>query len=110
MSLRTNQHMSDLLTLPFKYFLRAPPSFNESLHLLSLGGNRIHVIPESIGSLTQLQALNLCDNFIEKIPSSVARLHNLKTLSLHKNGIKTLPRELISLQNLTEVKLVVGIF
>jgi Leucine-rich repeat (LRR) protein len=74
-----------------------------SLHLLSLGGNKLRSIPESIGLLSQLQLLNLCDNFLEAIPSSVARLHNLKTLSLHKNSIRTLPRDLISLENLTEV-------
>lgn len=74
-----------------------------SLHLLSLGGNKLRTIPDSIGLLSQLQLLNLCDNFLEAIPSSVARLHNLKTLSLHKNAIRTLPRDLISLENLTEV-------
>ena len=70
-----------------------------------MGANKIRDIPESVGSLTQLQALNLCDNKIEKIPSSVVHLHNLKTLSLHKNLIKTLPPELISLRNLSELSL-----
>lgn len=76
-----------------------------SLHLLSMGANKIREVPDTIGNLSQLQALNLCDNRIEKIPSSVARLHNLKTLSLHRNGIRTLPPELISLKNLTELSL-----
>ena len=90
--------MSDLFILhPLFPFL-------DSLHLLSLGGNRIRSIPESIGTLSHLQALNLCDNNIEQVPSSIARLHNLKTLSLHKNAIRMLPRDLISLENLTEVK------
>jgi Leucine-rich repeat (LRR) protein len=70
-----------------------------------MGANKIREVPESIGNLTQLQALNFCDNLIEKIPSTIAKLHNLKTLSLHKNRFRTLPPELISLRNLTEISL-----
>lgn len=76
-----------------------------SLHLLSMGGNKIREVPDAIGNLSQLQALNLSDNRIEKIPSTIASLHNLKTLSLHRNGIRTLPPELISLRNLAELSL-----
>jgi Leucine-rich repeat (LRR) protein len=70
-----------------------------------MGANKIREVPDTIGSLSMLQALNLCDNRIEWLPSSIARLHNLKTLSLHRNGIRTLPPELISLKNLTELSL-----
>lgn len=90
-----NQLISQLFFVSFVY----------SLNLLSMGGNKITKIPNSIGHLNSLQALNLCDNMIEKIPASIERLTNLKTLSLHKNSIRTLPRELISLKNLTEVSL-----
>lgn len=101
-------NFSDLLNLFFFSFFFFNLYFfcfdSKSLLLLSLGGNKIRNIPESIGALTQLISLNLCDNNIEQIPSQIGRLHNIKSLSLHKNGIRTLPRELISLQNLTEVK------
>lgn len=76
-----------------------------SLNVLSLGGNRINEVPDTVGNLHQLQALSLSDNLIEVLPSSIARLSNLKTLSLHKNRIRHLPRDIITLKNLVEVRI-----
>lgn len=77
--------------------------FIHSLQLLSLGGNLITEIPDTVGLLYNLHALVLCDNLIEALPSSIARLVHLKSLLLHKNRLKHLPREIITLKNLTEV-------
>lgn len=74
-----------------------------SLHVLSLGGNLLSEVPDSVGSLHQLQALTLCDNLIEILPTSIARLSNLKSLLLHKNRLRHLPRDIITLKNLVEV-------
>lgn len=75
-----------------------------SLQLLSLGGNLITEIPETVGLLNHLHALVLCDNLLEALPASIARLVNLKSLLLHKNRLRHLPREIITLRNLTEVR------
>lgn len=74
-----------------------------SLQILSMGGNLVSEVPESMGSLHQLQGLILCDNLIENLPTSIARLKNLKSLLLHRNRLKHLPRDIISLKNLVEV-------
>lgn len=74
-----------------------------SLQVLSLGGNLLTEVPESVGNLHQLQALTLCDNLIEVLPASIARLTNLKSLLLHKNRLRHLPRDIITLKNLVEV-------
>lgn len=74
-----------------------------SLHVLSIGGNLLTDVPESVGLLGQLQALVLCDNLIENLPTSIARLNNLKSLLLHKNRLKHLPKDIVALKNLTEV-------
>lgn len=68
-----------------------------------MGGNLLTEVPETVGNLSQLQALILCDNHIDALPTSIARLANLKSLLLHKNRLKHLPRDIISLKNLVEV-------
>lgn len=73
------------------------------LQVLSLGGNLLTEVPDSVGNLQQLQALTLCDNLIEILPASIARLANLKSLLLHKNRLRHLPRNIITLKNLVEV-------
>lgn len=79
------------------------PSFIHRLQVLSLGGNFLSEVPDSVGNLQQLQALTLCDNLIEILPASIARLANLKSLLLHKNRLRHLPRDIITLKNLVEV-------
>lgn len=74
-----------------------------SLQILSMGGNLLSEVPETVGNLSHLQGLILCDNLIENLPTSIARLKNLKSLLLHKNRLKHLPRDIISLRNLVEV-------
>lgn len=86
----------DFCVCLFDYFLR-------SLSVLSLGGNLLTEVPDSVGDLQQLQALTLCDNLIEVLPATIARLSNLKSLLLHKNRLRHLPRDIITLKNLVEV-------
>lgn len=72
--------------------------------MLSVGGNLLTDVPESVGRLQQLQALILCDNLIENLPAGIARLTNLKSMLLHKNRLRHLPRDIITLKNLVEVR------
>lgn len=77
--------------------------FNFSIFVLSMGGNLLTEVPQSVGQLKSLQALVLSDNQIESLPADIAKLKNLKSLLLHKNKLKTLPQEIVTLKNLTEV-------
>ena len=86
----------------FLFFLSGG-AFYSSLNVLSLGGNLLSEVPETVGNLSQLQALTLCDNLIEILPASIARLTNLRSLLLHKNRLRHLPRDIITLKNLVEV-------
>lgn len=74
-----------------------------SLHVLSLGGNLLTEVPDTVGNLHHLQGLTLCDNLIEMLPAGIARLTNLKSLLLHRNRLRHLPRDIITLKNLVEV-------
>lgn len=88
------------------YFNKKLKSFYAiRLQVLSLGGNFLTEVPDSVGNLQQLQALTVCDNLIEILPASIARLTNLKSLLLHKNRLRHLPRDIITLKNLVEVSL-----
>lgn len=75
----------------------------DSLQILSLGGNQILEVPETVGHLTGLQALVLSDNLLEQLPASIANLNQLRSLLIHKNRLKTLPTQIIKLKCLTEV-------
>lgn len=77
-----------------------------SLQILSMGGNLLTEVPDTVGNLHQLQALVLCDNLISSLPTSIARCKNLKSLLLHKNRLRHLPKDIVALQNLTEVSVI----
>lgn len=94
-AIRRRRHISILILLSFRF----------RLQVLSLGGNYLTEVPESVGNLQQLQALTLCDNLIEILPASIARLSNLKSLLIHKNRLRHLPRDIITLRNLVEVRI-----
>lgn len=73
------------------------------LTVLSLGGNRLTVVPESLGQLAWLQVLVLSDNLLESLPAAIANLKHLKSLLLHKNRLRTLPPQIVACKCLTEV-------
>lgn len=89
----------------FKYGHELILLFFSSLQILSVGGNQISEVPDSVGRLTSLQALVLSDNYIEQLPASIACLDQLRSLLIHKNRLKTLPTQIIKLRCLTEVRL-----
>jgi len=61
---------------------------------LYLGNNQITNIPESIGSLINLQVLNLSYNKIINIPESIGSLVNLGILYLSNNQITSIPESI----------------
>jgi internalin A len=72
---------------------------------LSLSGNQIPEIPETIAQLTNLTELYLSKNQIAVIPSAIAQLTSLTKFDLSKNQISEIPDWIGSLTNLTELYL-----
>ena len=67
---------------------------------LDLSDNKIEVIPDSIGDLTNLKGLELKNNQIKVIPDSIGNLTNLKNIELDNNQIKVIPDSIGNLTNL----------
>jgi len=68
---------------------------------LILTDNRIKVLPESMGQLSNLQKCALAGNRIEKIPDSMAACTKLELLRLSANDIKQIPHWLLELPRLS---------
>ena len=71
------------------------------LHFLSLTGNRIHRLPNTLERLeSSLQGLYLAQNCLTHLPPCLARCLLLKELYLDHNPVTHLPANLTSLPNL----------
>jgi len=73
---------------------------------LSLEGNEMYNLPDSIGNLTNLQELNLSNNMLTTLPDSIGQLTNLKSLNLSLNQLTALPTSIVNLTKLQNLKLV----
>jgi Leucine-rich repeat (LRR) protein len=62
-------------------------------------------LPESIGSLSNLQDLYLLNNSLASLPESIQSLTNLEYLYLSNNKLTYLPESIQSLSNLNELYL-----
>lgn len=67
---------------------------------LKLSGLALQELPESLGQLTQLQALNLSHNQFTTLPTVIYQLNQLKYLSIAANGISKISNEISSLTQL----------
>lgn len=70
----------------------------KKLETLSLNGNRIQMLPPSLGQLKALRTLSLSGNQISEFPSGLGSLRNLDLLDLSRNKIQTVPLEVSELQ------------
>jgi hypothetical protein len=71
------------------------------LESLSLSGNKIQTLPDTIGFLQNLRVLDLSLNLLKKLPEGFGKLVLLRSLNLEGNMVKTLPtflEKLISLR------------
>ena len=75
------------------------------LQALNLAGNQLTALPESLGQLTQLQTLNLAGNQLTALPESLGRLTQLQELNLYKNKLKSLPKSISELTKLEYIQL-----
>lgn len=62
-----------------------------NLRTVDLSGNKIEVLPATIGNFPQLKSLTLNSNRLAGIPSEIGNLKKLETLSLNGNRIQQLP-------------------
>lgn len=76
------------------------------LKIFSAVGNRLAVLPDSIGELSELETLLLGKNLLRTLPHSIGNLKNLKFLSCYENNLEILPDELWTLSHLEELFLV----
>ncbi|XP_029973043.1 leucine-rich repeat-containing protein 57 [Salarias fasciatus] len=62
-----------------------------NLRTVDLSGNKIEVLPASIGNFLQMKSLTLNSNRLTALPSELGKLKKLETLSLTGNRIQQLP-------------------
>lgn len=65
------------------------------IYALDLSRWEFEVIPDSIGSLSELKFLNLSNLKLKKLPNSMAELSNLDYINLNGNEIKDIPEWLL---------------
>ncbi|KAK3021024.1 hypothetical protein RJ639_045155 [Escallonia herrerae] len=58
------------------------------LLLLNVSNNKLKFLPESVGSCFSLEELQANDNSIDELPASVCNLIHLKSLCLNNNSVK----------------------
>ena len=78
---------------------------SQTLRNLDLSGNRISILPSSIGNFKVLKTLNLSGNRITQLPPQIGQLTKLETLILNGNHISDLPDTVANLKNLKELNL-----
>lgn len=76
-----------------------------NLRTVDLSGNKIEVLPATIGNFPQLKSLTLNSNRLAGIPSEIGKLKKLETLSLNGNRIQQLPPTLGQLKALRTLSL-----
>ena len=79
----------------------------KELHLRNCrsGSLKLTQIPESLSTLSQLQALDVSDNDLSTLPNSLANLRELRSLKLSYNQLTTLPQSLTQLPHLETLDL-----
>ncbi|HEX2955756.1 MAG TPA: hypothetical protein VHO70_02925, partial [Chitinispirillaceae bacterium] len=63
----------------------------------------IRVLPQSIGSLSELTYINLSDNIIDELPSTFSKLQKLNTLYLIRNRLTKWPEVFYDMPNLETI-------
>ncbi|MBA0689336.1 hypothetical protein Goari_007068 [Gossypium aridum] len=66
-----------------------------NLSLLNVSNNKLKYLPESIGICSSLEELQANDNLIEELPASVCNLVQLKSLSLNNNKVNQIPPNIL---------------
>lgn len=88
------------------------PEFPEELQRLTsnlrtvdLSGNKIEMLPASIGNFLQMKSLTLNANRLTSLPPEIGKLKKLETLSLNQNQLRSVPGSLTQLKALRSLSL-----
>lgn len=77
----------------------------DSCRSLDLSCNKIRIVPDILGTFSQLKQLNLSSNKITMLPPELGALKKLESLSLNKNLIVSIPSSFDGLVNLRNLDL-----
>ena len=72
---------------------------------LTLDGNQLVVLPDTLGELKRLEMLSCSNNLLATLPESIGDLKSLKELLVHNNNLKTLPQALWFCESLAHINL-----
>jgi Leucine-rich repeat (LRR) protein/DNA-directed RNA polymerase subunit RPC12/RpoP len=75
------------------------------LKLLNLVGSKIRTLPDSFGTLTNLEILSLERCGLKEFPACLRHLKNLKSLNLYVNDLSNIPDYIDKLESLEEMVL-----
>ncbi|GAA5867065.1 hypothetical protein JCM8547_008429 [Rhodosporidiobolus lusitaniae] len=74
-----------------------------SVETLILDSNTLRILPDSIGSLSNLVTLSIKNNLLTSLPDSIGRLQRLQSLQVSGNDLQTLPADLWLLPQLSSL-------
>jgi Leucine-rich repeat (LRR) protein len=77
----------------------------EGLQRLNISGNELTALSPHIAQMQNLRSLDVSHNAIAEIPAAVGALSKLESLNLGDNALRTLPNTIGSLSKLKQLKL-----
>src|SRR5665647_2888569 len=80
-----------------------PVSFHQQIVILHLSFSNLTSLPDSMGSLTQLQELYVCYNQLTSLPDSIGQLTQLRELYVSNNQLTSLPDNIEQLTQLQKL-------
>ena len=70
-----------------------------------MSNNNIHLLPDSIFNLHNLEELHIAFNHLESISEDIEALNHLRVLNLFNNKLKILPRNITKLKTLRKLNI-----
>lgn len=96
----------ETLSLPINVVAWLPDmTIWKQLRSVNLQCNHLHSLPDSIGSLPNLEILDVSFNRLRSLPNSLGQLTQLKTLYLQSNRLTELPATMAGLESLVQLTL-----
>lgn len=72
-----------------------------SVEHLTFDSNQIRVLPEGVGSLSNLVTLSIKNNLLDELPASIGKLQRLQSLQISGNNLKMMPAQIWLCSQLT---------